>query len=230
MIAEAERQADRRTPKILVPDASPLSLLGTIPGGLDWLFVPGCEIWIPDIVVDEVLRDPGPAKDGRLTHRAEIAGWYERNKYRIKRLETRAGRLYRAETENHARARALWEMAGKPEGLEPAHPDWRDRGDESVWIAVKTANDALDTMGESVIALVDDGEIRGAIELRGRRQRTVAIDLMGTQTFIRWMAEDFGVAAAETAWDTIALARRNRIPEIAEDEADPVYIRIEPPE
>lgn len=226
MIDGPERAEDRRTPKILVPDASPLSLLGTIPGGLDWLFVPNCEIWIPDVVVDEVLRDPGATKDSRVAHRAEIVGWYERNKFRIKRLETRIGRQYRAETEGYERALGLWEMAGRPAGFEPPAPGWRDRGDESVWIAVKTANDAIDAMGESVIALVDDEEIRAAIELRGRRRRPASIDLMGTRTFIRWMAEDFGVAAAETAWDTIARARKNRIPE--HDDADPVYLRIEP--
>jgi len=231
MIAPPEHAEDQRTPKILVSDATPLSLLGVVPGGLDWLFVPQCEVWIPDIIMDEVLRDPGVEKDARIEHRAEISRWLTRNKYRIKRLETRIGNRYRLETDEYERACKLWDLAGRPVEMKPTRPDWKDRGDESVWIAVRTANAAVTKIGSSVIALVDDGEVRDLIEAQGRRQQAAAIDLMGTQTFIRWMAEDFGIKAAATAWDMIASARQSKVPEMLADEdaVDPVYIRVTPP-
>jgi len=231
VIAKPERADDARRPKILIPDASPLSLLGTVPGALDWIFVPKCEVWIPDIILDEILRDPGAGTDARIEHRAEIAGWLRRNKYRIKRLKTRIGERYRAQTREYASTCKLWELAGRPKGMQPKRPDWRGRGDESVWIAVRTANASIDTVVGSTLALVDDGEIRDAIEVKGRRQLAAAIDLMGTQTFIRWMAEDFGIKAAATAWETIAAARQNKVPPASGGRtvADPVYISVAPP-
>ncbi|WP_275552336.1 hypothetical protein [Microvirga brassicacearum] len=30
--------------------------------------------------------------------------------------------------------------------------------------------------------------------------------MMGTQTFVRWMADDYAIAAAETAWQAILMA------------------------
>jgi hypothetical protein len=231
VIAKPARAADARKPKILIPDASPLSLLGTVPGALDWIFVPKCEVWIPDIVADEILRDPGAGNDSRIEHRAEIAGWLTRNKYRIKRMKTRIGERYRTESNEYARACKVWELAGRPKGMQPKRPAWRDRGDESVWIAVRTANASIDTIASSTIALVDDGELRDAIEVKGRRLQAAAIDLMGTQTFIRWMAEDFAIEEAATAWETIAAARQNKVPPASGGQgvADPVYIRVAPP-
>jgi hypothetical protein len=231
---------DERHPKILVSDASPLSLLGTVPGALDWLFVPNCEVWLADIVMDEVLRDPGEERDRRIDHRAEIAEWISHNRHRIKRLRTLIGDRYAEEMRQYEQARTVWEMAGRPAGLEPRKPDWQDRGDEGVWVAVRMANAAVG-LGECVIALADDGEVRDAIVLRGRRQRQASINLMGTQTFIRWMAEDFGIEAAETAWQAIARAREDKVPHVRRDSSqtsedsddpedlepgDPVYIRV----
>jgi hypothetical protein len=105
----------------------------------------------------------------------------------------------------------LWRRAGSPAGLEPLRPDWKDRGDQSVWVGVNIANDALAT-GESVIALADDHVVRAAIEARGRQKKTASIDLMGTQTFIQWMAGDFAVEEALTAWDAIEMAREGKVP------------------
>jgi hypothetical protein len=223
---------DERRPAILVSDAGPLSLLATVPGALDWLFVPGCEVWIPDIILDEVLRNPGEGRDQRIEHRAEVAGWVQGNRYRIKRLETRIGKRYDAEMRSYDNAMDLWRRAGSPAGLEPLRPDWKDRGDQSVWVGVNIANDALAT-GESVIALADDHNVRAAIEARGRQKRTASIDLMGTQTFIQWMAGDFAVEEALTAWDAIEIAREGKVPTFNSDSDnpdggadDPVYIRV----
>ncbi|MBV8474148.1 MAG: hypothetical protein JO234_12090 [Hyphomicrobiales bacterium] len=175
--------------------------------------------------MDEVLREPGRDRDRRIAHRAEIERWISANRHRIKRLETRIGFRYAQEMRQYENALELWESAGRPAGREPERPEGSDRGDESVWVAVRTANAAVE-ISESVIALADDGEVRDAIQLRGRRQRRASIDLMGTQTFIRWMAEDFHIDAAATAWQTIAAARENKVPSANEsDAADPIYIR-----
>jgi len=63
--------ADRRVLRFLIMDSTPLSLLGCI-GALDWLFLPGCPVMITDMVVAEILRDPGDAKDQRRAARASI--------------------------------------------------------------------------------------------------------------------------------------------------------------
>jgi hypothetical protein len=160
----------------------------------------------------------------------DIADWIQRNRHRIKRLTTRIGTKYAEEMQQYDRARQVWEMAGRPAGFEPQKPGWRDRGDESVWVELRTANAAIDTLGECVIALADEGEVRDAIQVKGRRQSKAAINLMSTQTFITWMAQDFGIKAAETAWVTIEAARENKVPrstntdEIGPD--DPVFIRV----
>lgn len=218
---------DERRPAILVSDTTPLSLLATVSGALDWLFTPGCQVWIPDIILDEALRDPGEGKDQRIENRAEIADWMRTNRYRIKRLETRIGVRYAAEMRGYQNAVELWKLAGSPANREPEAPDWSDRGDESVWVGVNIAHEALAT-GESVIAVVDDHNVRAAIEARGRQRKRAAIDLMGTQTFIEWMTEDFGISEAITAWDTITQAREGKVPTYdgEDDPVDPVYIRV----
>jgi hypothetical protein len=205
--------------------------LATLPGALNWLFVPGCEVWIPDIILNEVLRNPGEGRDQRIGHRAEVAGWAQANRYRIKRLETRIGKRYDAEMQSYETSMDLWWRPGSPVGLEPLRPEWTDRGDESVWIGVNMADDALAT-GESV-ALTDDRNVRAAIEARGRQKKSASIDLMGTQTFIQWMARDFAVKDALTAWNAIQLAREGKVlafnPDIDEqvgEADDPVYIRL----
>ena len=223
---------DERRPAILVSDTAPLSLLATVPGALDWLFLPGCEIWIPDIILDEVLRNPGEEKDQRIEHRAEVAGWVQGNRHRIKRLATRIGERYDAEMQSYKNAMDLWWQAGSPARLEPLRPEWKDRGEQSVWVGVNIPNDALAT-GESVIALADDHNVRAAIEARARQKKRASIDLMSTQTLILWMAEDFAVAEALTAWYAIEIAREGKVPTFNPDSDnpdggadDPVYIRV----
>jgi hypothetical protein len=223
-------RGDVRRPAILVSDAGPLSLLATIPGALDWLFVPGCEVWIPDIIRDEVIRDPGEGRDQRIEHRAELADWFQQNSYRIKKLTTRIGTQYGREMLGYERSMELWRRAGSPPELAPVRPDWKDRGDQSVWVGVNIANDALAT-GECVIALADDHNVRAAIEARGRQKKKASIDVMGTQVFIQWMVDDFGVEAALTAWETIKEAREGKVPafDIGDQDGeaeDPVYVRI----
>ncbi len=66
-----------------------------MPGALNWLFVPGCEV--SDIILGDVLRNPGEGKDPRIEHCAEVTDWAQANRYRVKQKETRIGRRYAAE-------------------------------------------------------------------------------------------------------------------------------------
>jgi hypothetical protein len=207
---------DRRRPKILIPDNTPISLLGSI-GALDWLFVPKCELWMTDMVMEEALRDPDSGRDRRLETRAFIGRWITQNRYCIKRLTTAEGERYLREMAQYEQAVELWRLAGEPPQLLPVRPEWTDRGEASVLRAVQAAN-AILAMGESVVVLADDRDARAALKLL-----RADIDLMGTQTFTRWLAEDFQVAAAETAWQAIEVASRRGADPGETD--DPVYIR-----
>jgi hypothetical protein len=216
---------DERRPGILIADATPLSLLADVPHGLDWLFVPGARVWLTDIIVDEVTRDPGEGQDQRIEHRTEIGDWIRRNRLRIKRLETRIGRRYAAEMAAWENAVELWRRAGRPAGMEPQRPDRSDLGDRSIWHGVNSAQAAI-AEGEAVIVLADDSDVRAAVEAKARQQKKASIDLMGTQTFIEWLVEDFAVPGADTAWQTIAEARQGAVPTYGEEgDTDPVYIR-----
>ncbi|MDX3925541.1 MAG: hypothetical protein QHC90_06995 [Shinella sp.] len=187
-------------------DNTPLSLLGCIEA-LDWLFEPGCDVMITDLVLAEATREPGEGRDQRRGTRGYISRWLSANQNRLTVLETPEGVRYRREME-------LWDRAGRPEELRPR---WSDRGERSLLEAIKTINAAL-TTGEAIIALVDDRDARDAI-----RAVRADIDMMGTQTFIRWIAEDYAIGEAETAWPAILLATNGNAD--AGDNEDPVYIR-----
>lgn len=68
---------------------------------------------------------------------------------------------------------------------------------------------------------MDDRDARDAISaLR------VDIMMIGTRTFIRWMAEDYHIAAAETAWQAIRIATGNKAD--PGPDPDPIFIRPGP--
>ncbi|UXN58249.1 hypothetical protein [Phyllobacterium zundukense] len=200
---------DTRSPKFLIMDNTPLSLLGAIEA-LDWFFEPGCDVWITDLVLEEATREPGEGRDQRRATRNYIASWIESNRNRLTVLATAEGERYRQEME-------LWELAGSPERLRPT---WKDRGEASLLQGVQTIKAALQS-GEAIVVLVDDRDARDAI-----RAVRADINMMGTQTFIEWLLEDFGIAQAETAWTSILMATGNTA-DPGEDE-DPVYIRNSP--
>jgi len=91
----------------------------------------------------------------------------------------------------------LWGLAGSPDRLRPT---WKDRGEASLLQGVQTIKAALQS-GEAIVVLVDDRDARDAI-----RAVRADINMMGTQTFIEWLLEDFGIAQAETAWTSILMA------------------------
>lgn len=201
--------ADRRRPRLLIPDTTPLSLLALIGGhALDWLFVPGAEVWVTDMVREEALRDPDPDGDRRREHRDILRGWFDANRQRVRIQETDAGEEYR-------KAMEAWELTGRQQHLKPS---WRGRGDASILQALDAAARIV-AGGEAVVALVDDRKLRAALRVADRTD----IDLMATETFLAWMAGRFGVEEARTAWIAIGIAAGGKAPD-APDE-DPVYVR-----
>lgn len=200
---------DRRRARFLIPDTTPLSLLGLIgPMALDWLFVPGAEVWITDMVEIEATREPAPGADRRLSHRQRIRGWLDTNRERIGIQPTREGLEYR-------NAMAIWDLAGRPAELEPGTAG---RGERSV-LEILDAVERAVADGEAVVVITDDNKARAALRVIGG----LDIDLMGTESFIAWMAGAFRIEGADTAWQAIRAASNETAPILGDD--DPVYVR-----
>ncbi len=199
------REAKR--PRLLIIDNGPISVPSEFDGALDWLFKPGCDLWMTDMVLIEARRAPRPGGRLRRSARANFENWFRRNTYRIRVVDTQVGRCFSIQL-------TLWDMAGRPEGMEP---DTADLGEASILSQLKTLQ-AMISEGETVIVLMDDRAGRAAV-----RAMPLNIDLMGTQTFIAWMAEDFGVREAETAWAALEMILGEEVDPGESD--DPVYIR-----
>ena len=99
-------------------------------------------------------------------------------------------------------------------------PAWKDRGEASLLQGVQTIKAARQS-GEAIVVLVDDRDARDAI-----RAVRADINMTGTQTFVEWLLEDFGIAQAETAWTSILMVTGNTAD--PGDDEDPVYIRNSP--
>jgi hypothetical protein len=198
-----------RRSRILIPDTTPLSLLALIGrDALEWLFVPGADVWVTDIVREEAIRDPDPGDDQRLSHRAVLQQWFAGNANRIHVRTTREG-------EEYAKAMTNWELAGSKPELKPS---WKGRGERSV-LQVLEAVESVLADGEAVVVLVDDNKARIAIQLG----HEFDIDLMGTESFITWMRDRFRMPNSENAWAAIRIAAGNNVPDTRDD--DPVYLR-----
>jgi hypothetical protein len=207
-IFEGMRQA-----RILIPDNTPLSLLAMIGDeALDWLFAPGSELWVTDMVKEEALRKPDPGDDQRGVHRAVVAAWFERNKGRIQVQITDEGEEYR-------KAMEMWRRV--PDAPLDLKPSWKGRGERSI-LQVLDGIEKLVADGEAVIAIVDDRRARAAIGLL----TNVDIDLMATETYVFWLWKRFGVEHTDTAWLVIKMAAGGKAPD-APDE-DPVHIHRMP--
>jgi hypothetical protein len=119
-----------RTPRLLIPENSPLSLLSMAGReALDYLFAPGVEVWITDMVEIEATRDPDPGDDQRTEQRRAIAEWFGDNSHIISVMETAVGREYSKTMTN-------WRIGGNHPDLKP---DWADRGDYSLFDILKAA-------------------------------------------------------------------------------------------
>jgi hypothetical protein len=204
--------SDHRRARILIPDTTPLSLLAMVGReALDWLFVPGAEVWVTDMVRHEALRDPEPGDDQRKEHRQALRGWFADNAHRLHIKPTSEGRDYE-------RAMRNWNRAGRvPED----RPSWVDRGERSMRQALAVTRDLIEE-GESVLLLVDDRAAR-ALLAQAAQTEGLDADLMATETFVALLEQDFGVVAAGTAWQVIHIAASGNEP--VAPEPDPIHIR-----
>jgi hypothetical protein len=201
--------AGLRRSRILIPDNSPLSLLAMAGAeALDWLFTPGAEVCVTDMVREEALREPDDNDDQRELHRRDIAAWFERNKDRIHVQATDEGEEYRKAMEAWRR------VPGTPTELKPA---WKGRGERSILQILDGIEKSVGE-GEAVIVLVDDRKARAAIGAL----ENVDIDIMATETYLYWLAKRFHMNAAETAWLAIAVAAGGNAPDAPD--GDPIHI------
>jgi hypothetical protein len=201
-----------RKARLLIPDTTPLSLLAMAGRtALDWLFAPGAEVWITDMVMHEALRDPEAGGDWRSGQRAVLRQWFTDHVERLHIQETPEGQDYAREMRNWARG-----------GSEPSdRPSWRNRGERSIQDVLGVVG-AMVAAGEAVILLVDDRAAR-ALLINEARISGLEADLMATETFLVLLEEDYGVAHARDVWLAIHLAAGGKTPEAPV--ADPVYVR-----
>lgn len=198
---------DIRKPQILIPDNTPISLLGAV-NELDLLFKPTGTLWMTDVVMDEAKR---PRKEAQHL-REVVSEWIDVNRYRIKRVQTRQGRLME-------QMQRLWVAAGRPDD---DRPDLADFGERSIADAVSNARDIPEEDG-AFVAIVDDRDGRDIM-----RNVRADIDLMGTRTFIRWIAEDYDGQDPAELWARIVRATKGTAdPGLGDD--DPEYIRRRTP-
>lgn len=205
---------DRR-PRLLIPDNSPLSLLSMAGReALDYLFAPGVEVWITDMVEVEATRDPEPGSDQRTEQRRTIAEWLDGNRHRISVMETATGREY-------AKAMMNWRMGGSRPDLKP---DWADRGDYSLFDILKAAETIVED-SEAVVLLVDDRRARAAL----RQTEDLNLDILSTRAFIAMLETEFGIEKAANLWPIIEIGAgvnehgKSRVPDPLPE--DPIYVR-----
>lgn len=196
-----------RKPRILIADNPPLSVLSLLgPEGLDWLFVPGADVWVTDMVKEEAVRAPDPGSDQRIGQRDILARWFADNADRIHEQPTIEGEEYR-------KAMTNWRDAGsKPE----SKPSWSNRGDRSILSAMTVIDDLIQE-GEAIVAIMDDRKVRAAL-----RVLELDMDMMSTETFVIWMSDTFGIKQADTAWQTIKLIMGDNVPTLRPGDEEPV--------
>jgi hypothetical protein len=114
------RPGDKKKPRLLIMDRTPLSVLSYLDGALDWLFVPGCDVRMTAVVLIESGRPSEPSADPRSRARATLEKWLAAKKHLVQVVSTEMGK-------KHTDLMTLWEMAGRPEHLRPSTPN----GDEN---------------------------------------------------------------------------------------------------
>lgn len=196
-----------RKPRILIADNTPLSVLSLLGSeGLDWLFVPGADVWITDMVKEEAVRNPDSDRDQRTGQREILAKWFADNSDRIHEQPT-------VEGEEYHKAMTNWREAGsKPD----SKPSWANRGDRSI-LSAMTVIDGLVQDGEAIVAIMDDRKVRAALSVM-----ELDMDMMSTETFVIWMSETFGMKGANTAWQTIKLIMGDNLPTLRPGDDEPV--------
>jgi predicted nucleic acid-binding protein len=195
-----------KDPIFLIMDASPIVMLSAIER-LDWLMEPCGAIWMSDMVMEEVTRDPETDADPRIRWLAYTRSWIETNKFRIRRVETKTFETYKLALE-----------AWRAHGANPAaKPDAHDLGEASIIQTLKSFRGKMQPR-QTIVVLMDDADGRDA--LRGMRR--INLDIFGTRVFIEALYTKFGISDAEHAWQAIL----NVIPTAGnKDEDDPVLVR-----
>jgi hypothetical protein len=179
--------------RLLIMDNGPITVLSIIDGALDWFFKPGGEVWITDMVLFG-MREPAPPA-GKVHRAAKVNfdKWFNRTDSPIKVVETNEGRA-------HARNMQLWEMAGRPDGMQPSSTNL---GETSTISKLRTVRNLI-TKQEAVFVLMDDRDGRAAI-----KALPMYVDLIGTQSFINLVAEEYGAKEAQTFWAALQVILRN---------------------
>jgi len=198
---------DEKTPKLLIMDTGLISVLSHLDGALDWLFKPGCEVWMTDMVLIEARREPSPGGRIRKAARSCFETWFNQNKFRVKVLVTKEGQAY-------AKAMKLWDMAGRPD---PERSDSSDYGEASILGKLRTIRNLVES-NETVIVIMDDRDGRAAV-----KGLNMNVDLMLTRTFIAMMDGDYHIKEAATAWRTLKAILLEELDLGVDD--DPVYVR-----
>jgi hypothetical protein len=190
----------------LIMDASPIVMLSAIER-LDWLMEPCGTIWMSDMVMEEVTRDPETDADPRIGWLEYTRSWIQTNKFRIRRVETKTFETYKLALE-----------AWRAHGANPAaKPDAHDLGEASIIQTLKSFRGKMQPR-QTIVVLMDDADGRDA--LRGMRR--INRDVFGTRVFIEALYTKFGISDAEHAWQAIL----NVIPTDGnKDEVDPVFVR-----
>ncbi len=187
-------------------DASPIVMLAAIER-LDWLMEPCGTIWMTDMVMEEVTREPESGADPRARWLAYTRSWIEANSFRIHRVTTKTFETYKLALE-----------AWQAHGADPAtRPDSHDLGEASIIQALKNFRGKIQSR-QTIVVLMDDADGRDAV----RGMRRINLDVFGTRAFIEALYTNFNIIDAEHAWHAILKA----IPTAAVGEDDdPVLIR-----
>jgi hypothetical protein len=201
-----------RVPRLLIPDTTPLSLLSMMgQAALDWLFELGAEVWVTDMVREEAMREPEPGADRRMGQRKALRDWFATNANRIRIQPTPQGADYQREMRN-------WVGAGR---VAADKPSWRNRGEASIADLVPLAAEIVQ-FGEALVFLVDDRAAR-AVLVAAAQINAIDADIMGTQSFLAMLEQDFHVIEAGTAWQAIRIAADGDVP--VPYDPDPIIVR-----
>ena len=139
--------------RILIAEISPLQRLAAAgESALDRLFENAAELWVADLVVDEIMRSEAETET--------LRAWFGKNRERIRILETDDGAEYK-------KAITAWRrVPGSPPELRP----------KTRRMEVLSALDAAEksaTNGD-VTVVVDDRKIAAAIDAMGDRRIEIA--------------------------------------------------------
>lgn len=169
---------------ILLPDDG--ALLAIVEHGidaLDWLFLPGAQIFVTDAVRHELLRDRVIGEDDYAPQqRPLLALWFERNVARVSVISSEAGDRHRRETEH-------WERTGhRVDGA----PTW-DWSDSPRAASAARALEALLPFGDTrVLVIANHDATRAAIRARA----SGGVQLTGTMRFFGMIAGEFQIPKA----------------------------------